>query len=173
MEMTMEAIQARRAYQRKYRKRNRERINSQRRKWQSRNREKAREYNQRYWQKIAEENQNLRASYAEFGIDETKLNELQEIVRSGRYDDLVESAAVKVGEDVSEYILMSVRENMSFDRMRIKWELRDIPQIPCSRTSFYAKRRLFFHYLDEALRELDAERGESDGRREQYGSAKS
>lgn len=170
--MTVEAMEARRAYQRKYRRKNRERINSQRRKWQSENREKAREYNQRYWQKIAEENQNLRASYAEFGIDETRLNELQEIVRSGRYDDLVESAAVKVGEDVSEYILMSVRENISFDRMRIKWELRDIEQIPYSRTSFYAKRRLFFHYLDEVLRVLDAEREESDERREQYGPAK-
>ena len=49
--MTIEAIKARRDYQRKYRKKNRERINSQRRKWQSENREKAREYNQRYWQK--------------------------------------------------------------------------------------------------------------------------
>lgn len=171
--MTMEAIEARRNYQRKYRRKNRERINSQRRKWQSENREKVRGYNQRYWQKIAEENQNLRASLAEFGIDKTRLNELQDIVRSGEYDDLVESAAVKVDEDVSEYILMSVRENMSFDRMRIKWELRDILQIPCSRTSFYAKRRLFFHYLDEALRELDAEREESDERKEQYGPAKS
>lgn len=170
--MTIEAIKARRAYQRKYRKKNKERINSQRRKWQSENREKAREYNQRYWQKIAEENQNLRASFAEFGIDGTRLNELQEIVRSRKYDDLVESAALKTGKDVSEYILMSVRENMSFDRMRIKWELRDIEQIPCSRTSFYAKRRLFFHYLDEALRVLDAEREESDERREQYGPAK-
>ena len=116
--MTIEAIKARRAYQRKYRKKNKERINSQRRKWQSENREKAREYNQRYWQKIAEENQNLRASFAEFGIDGTRLNELQEIVRSRQYDDLVESAALKTGKDVSEYILMSVRENMSFDRDR-------------------------------------------------------
>ena len=164
--MTIEAIKARRAYQRKYRKKNRERINSQRRKWQSENREKAREYNQRYWQKIAEENQNLRASFAEFGIDGTRLNELQEIVRSRKYDDLVESAALKTGKDVSEYILMSVRENMSFDRMRIKWELRYVERIPCSGTSFYAKRRIFFHYLDEALRVLDAEREESDERRE-------
>ena len=127
--MTIEAIKARRDYQRKYRKKNRERINSQRRKWQSENREKAREYNQRYWQKIAEGNQNLRASFAEFGIDGTRLNELQEIVRSRKYDDLVESAALKTGKDVSEYILMSVRENMSFDRMRIKWELRDIEPV--------------------------------------------
>lgn len=170
--MSAEAIEARKNYQRKYRRRNRDKINSQRKKWQSENREKVREYNQRYWQKIAEESQNLRASYAEFGIDETRLNELQEIVRSGEYDDLVESAAVKVGEDISEYILMSVRENMSFDCMRIKWELRDIEQIPCSRTSFYAKRRLFFHYLDEMLWILDAEREESDERREQHGSAK-
>ena len=77
--MTIEAIKARRAYQRKYRKKNRERINSQRRKWQSENREKAREYNQRYWQKIAEGNQNLRASFAEFGIDGTRLNALREL----------------------------------------------------------------------------------------------
>ena len=163
--MTVEAMEARRAYQRKYRRKNRERINNKRRKWQSENREKVRGYNQTYWQKIAEEKRNTRASLAEFGIDEARLNELQEIVRSGEYDDLVESAAVKVDEDVSEYILMSVRENMSFDRMRIKWQLQEIPQMPYSRTSFYAKRRLFFHYLDTALRGLDAEREESDERK--------
>lgn len=51
MTMTAEAVEARKIYQREYRRRNRDKINSQRRKWQSENREKAREYNQRYWQK--------------------------------------------------------------------------------------------------------------------------
>ena len=151
--MTEEAIQARRAYQREYRRKNRERINSQKRNWQSRNRGRIRKYNDRYWQRIAEENSNFRASYEELGIDDTRLKELQEIVRSGEYDDLVESAAVKVGRDVSEYILMSVREGISYDAMKIMWELKDIERIPYSRTSFYAKRRLFFYYLDCELRD--------------------
>lgn len=156
--MSAEAIEARKNYQRKYRCRNRDKINSQRRKWQSKNREKVQEYNQRYWQKIAEENQNLRASYAEFGIDKTRLNELQEIVRSGEYDDLVESAAHMANKEAATHIILSVKKGLSYEGLEAKQALGEIERIALGRTDFYGTKRLFFHYLDLAMKEVNADR---------------
>ncbi len=51
--MTVEALEARREYQRAYRDRNRDRINSQRRDWNARNQDRLREYQKRYWEKVA------------------------------------------------------------------------------------------------------------------------
>lgn len=49
------AREARNAYQRKYAKENRKRINQHQRKWHKDNPGKAKEYNQRYWLKKATE----------------------------------------------------------------------------------------------------------------------
>lgn len=49
------AREARNAYQRKYAKENRKRINQHQRNWHKANPGKAKEYNQRYWLKKAEE----------------------------------------------------------------------------------------------------------------------
>ncbi len=51
--MTQEAMEARRDYKRKYRAKNREKINQQQREWRARNPEKVREYQSRYWEKAA------------------------------------------------------------------------------------------------------------------------
>ena len=53
MGMTIEAQEARRRYQRRYRAQNRDRINSKRRDWNARNQERLREYQKRYWEKAA------------------------------------------------------------------------------------------------------------------------
>lgn len=151
-EMTAEAIEARRAYQREYRRKNRERINSQKKNWCAKNKERIRQHNRDYWQRVADRGIIPRASYAELGISDKRLDELWGIIGSGQYDALVVSAARKAGRDISEYILMSVRRGMSYDALKIRWELKDIEPMPYSRTSFYAKRRLFFYYLDCELR---------------------
>lgn len=52
-EMTADASEARRIYKRKYRQRNREKINKQQREWRGRNPDKVREYQVRYWEKRA------------------------------------------------------------------------------------------------------------------------
>lgn len=52
-EMSVEAIETRRNYQREYRRKNREKINSKRREWNIRNQERVREYQKRYWEKLA------------------------------------------------------------------------------------------------------------------------
>lgn len=52
--MTNEALEAKKAYDREYRKRNRQRINQQQKEWRRNNPNKVRAQNERYWQKKAE-----------------------------------------------------------------------------------------------------------------------
>lgn len=68
-EMTMEARQARREYRKHYRDRNREKINRQQREWRAGNPEKVRQYEKRYWEKVAENTKDIRASWQDYGID--------------------------------------------------------------------------------------------------------
>lgn len=53
-EMTADASEARRIYKRKYRQRNKEKINKQQREWRGRNPDKVREYQVRYWERVAQ-----------------------------------------------------------------------------------------------------------------------
>ena len=53
MTMTAEAVEARKAYQREYRRRNRDKINSQRKNWRAENRDKVQRYNREYWERRA------------------------------------------------------------------------------------------------------------------------
>lgn len=50
----MEALEARRLYKRKYRQRNKEKINRKQREWRARNSDRVREYQARYWERVAE-----------------------------------------------------------------------------------------------------------------------
>ena len=52
--MTSEALEAKKAYDREYRKRNRQRINQQQREWRARNPDKVKAQRERYWQKKAD-----------------------------------------------------------------------------------------------------------------------
>lgn len=52
--MTKEAIEAKKVYNREYRKRNRERINQKQREWRARNPDLVRAQQERYWQKKAD-----------------------------------------------------------------------------------------------------------------------
>ena len=51
--MTEDAIRQRRAYQRRYRALNKERINKRQKEWRDANKDKIKEYNKKYWEKLA------------------------------------------------------------------------------------------------------------------------
>jgi hypothetical protein len=57
MAMSEEAKAAKREYMRKYREKNRERMNETHRAWRKSNRHKIEEYNERFWNKKAKEMQ--------------------------------------------------------------------------------------------------------------------
>lgn len=52
--MTEEARAARRAYQREWRRKNRDKVNSYRRKWRQANPDKIRQQEERHWQRVAD-----------------------------------------------------------------------------------------------------------------------
>lgn len=150
--MSAEAVEARRAYQREYRKRNREKINSQRRKWSNQNPDKVRECQERYWENVAR--RNIRASWADYGIDEERYQELLKVVMSDEYAGIVLNAAIKADEMAAGHILLSVSKKLSYERVEYHERLG---RCPLGKTDFYGTRRLFFHYLDVALKNMEKE----------------
>ena len=148
-EMSEEAIETRRTYQREYRRKNREKINDQQKNWRARNRDKIQQYNRKYWERKAEKAKSIRASWEDYGIDKARYMELQEIIRSGKHDDLVRSAACAADKGAAEHIILSVKENLSYKYIEFHHKLG---RCPLGRTNFYGARRLFFHYLDAALK---------------------
>lgn len=149
MGMTMEAQEARKIYRRQYRSRNRDRINTQKRAWNAKNAGKIKEYQARYWEKKAETG-NIRLPWSAYGITEERYNELLEAAQSGQYDAEVLSAALKADRQAAEHIILSVVEGVSYEHLEFHERLG---RCTLGRTNFYGARRLFFHYLDLALRE--------------------
>lgn len=90
-------------------------------------------------------------SWNDYGIGKKRYTELQEVVRSGRYDELVHNAAYRADEKIAEYLLKSVKENKSYDKLEFDSRLG---RICAGRSDFYSIRRLFFHYLDCILNEM-------------------
>ena len=98
-----------------------------------------------------------RLNYAEYGIGR-RLEELQDGCGAGIYPPEILKAACKEFEFIELWILLSVRQGKSFDRLQILWELGEMERPAVSRSGFYRFRRRFFANLDKALKERGAER---------------
>lgn len=147
--LSAQAQEARRNYKRQYRIQNREKINFQQRVWRKKNPDKVKEYQTQYWERKAVKAGNIRAPWKDYGITQERVDELVEIVRSDKCDDVVLSAARMADEKAAGHILLSVKKNLSYERLEYHDKLG---RCPLGRTDFYGARRLFFHYLDCALK---------------------
>lgn len=96
-------------------------------------------------------------SNAECRIGKQRLAELQNGCRTGAYSPEILTAACKEFEFIEFWILLSVKQDKSFDRMQILWELGEMERPAVSRSGFYRFRRRFFANLDRALRERGTE----------------
>ena len=150
-ELTLQAQEARRDYKRQYRLNNREKINRQQRTWRANNPDRVKQYQKKYWEKTAEKSKNIRASWEDYGITPERLSELMEIVKSGKYDAVVLSAAHRADEKAAGHILLSVKENLSYKYIEFHYKLG---RCSLGRTNFYGARRSIFHYMDCALKEM-------------------
>ena len=65
--------------------------------------------------------------------------------------DLVQKAAEQAEPRIAEWIVSSIMEGKSFDRMAVKWELGEAEMMPCCRNSFYAYRKFTLAILDDML----------------------
>lgn len=89
-----------------------------------------------------------------YGLTEERVAELAKLIQSGRYATLASQAAHTANEMIAEYILLSVTQNKSYDALRVKWELKEMEQIPYCRTDFYGIRRYFYHLFDLEVRRI-------------------
>lgn len=95
-----------------------------------------------------------RKSWQYYGISKNRYNQLTEYIQSGKYDALASQAAHAANKDIAEYILLSVTQNKSYDALRVKWELKEMEQIPYCRTDFYGIRRYAIHLFDLEMRKI-------------------
>jgi hypothetical protein len=95
-----------------------------------------------------------RHSWRHYGITKERRKQLTEYIQSGRYASLASQAAHTANETIAEYILLSVKENKSYDALRVKWELKEMERIPYCRTDFYGIRRYFISLFDEEMRRI-------------------
>lgn len=95
-----------------------------------------------------------RHSLQYYGISKERYRQLTEYIQSGRYASFASQAAHRANKDIAEYILLSVTQNKSYDALRVKWELKEMEQIPYCRTDFYGIRRYFYHLFDLEIRRI-------------------
>ena len=95
-----------------------------------------------------------RHSLAHYGLTDERVEELEKLIQSGRYASLASQAAHTANETIAECILLSAKENKSYDALRVKWELKEMERIPYCRTDFYGIRRYFYSLFDKELRRI-------------------
>ena len=147
--MTAEANTARKAYMRRYRIRNRDRINAKQREWRANNPEKTKEYRKAYWERKARVG-NIRLPWSAYGITPERRKELVEIAKSGEYANMVFAAVLQAAHLAAGHIVYSVTNGIPYDYLEFH---ESLGRCTLGRTDFYGARRLFFHYLDVALKD--------------------
>lgn len=94
-----------------------------------------------------------RTSLADYGLTEERCRELAALVCSGKYADIVTSAACAASDTLAPWLVKSVVERLSYDKLERMWDLGKIERAPVGRSDFYAYRRKFYYNLDVILRE--------------------
>lgn len=89
-----------------------------------------------------------------YGISKERYRQLKEYIRSGRYASLASSAAHTANKDIAEYILLSVKENLSYEGLQMLWDLKKIGRMACGRSDFYGYQSLFYGLFDSELRRI-------------------
>lgn len=95
-----------------------------------------------------------RHSWQYYGIKKERYKQLTEYIQSGRYASIASQAARTANKMIAEYIILSVKENKSYDALRVKWELKEMERIPYCRTDFYGIRRYFMSLFDKEMRRI-------------------
>ncbi len=95
---------------------------------------------------------NIRLPWSAYGIDKERMLELIQIAKLDKYADLVLAAAIKTDRLAAGHIVLSVTRGIPYSYLEYHDKLG---RCSLCRTDFYGARRLFFHYLDMALKERE------------------
>ena len=92
-----------------------------------------------------------RHSRQHYGISKERYRQLTEYIRSGRYASLASQAAHTANKDIAEYLIKSIVENKSYDKLEFDEKLG---RICYGRTDFYGCRRYFIACFDKEMRRI-------------------
>lgn len=95
-----------------------------------------------------------RHSLSYYGLTYKRVDELEKLIRSGKYARLASSVAHTVDNDTAEYILLSITKKISYDGLDKLYRRGEIDRIPCSRTVFYYTKKYFYSLFDKELRRI-------------------
>lgn len=95
-----------------------------------------------------------RHSLVYYGLTDERVGELAKMIQSGQYASIASSIAHTVDNDSAEYILMSIKKNLSFEGLEKLYGCGEIDRIPCSRTGFYYTKKYFYSLFDKELRRI-------------------
>lgn len=92
-----------------------------------------------------------RHSWQHYGISKARYGQLTEYIQSGRYASVARQAAHTANEMIAEYLIKSIVENKSYDKLEFDDKLG---RICYGRTDFYGCRRFFYHLFDLELKKI-------------------
>lgn len=92
-----------------------------------------------------------RHSLAYYGLTDERVEELEKLIQSGRYVPVARQAAYRANETIAEYLIKSIVENKSYDKLEFDDKLG---RICYGRTDFYGCRRFFYHLFDLELKKI-------------------
>ena len=92
-----------------------------------------------------------RHSWQYYGISKERYRQLTEYILSGRYTSVARQAAHTANKDIAEYLIKSIVENKSYDKLEFDDKLG---RICYGRTDFYGCRRFFYHLFDLELKKI-------------------
>lgn len=95
-----------------------------------------------------------RHSWSYYGIGKERYRELEQLIRSEKYASVALSAAHTANKNISWYILLSVKEKLSYDALNAKWDIGEMERIPYGRSDFYGIRRYFMSIFDRKMKEI-------------------
>lgn len=90
-----------------------------------------------------------RKTWEDYEIDRGRREKLRMMCRDKAYGNLVRQLAYRANADIAEYIIKSVTESKSYDRLEFNPELG---RIPYGKTDFYGIRRYFYYLFDLEVR---------------------
>lgn len=95
-----------------------------------------------------------RNSWEYYGISKNRYKTLTKYIQSGKYDFIAVQAAKLANEMIAEYILLSIKKDLSYDVLQRLWDLEKIKRMPCGRSDFYGWRRYFYSIMDKEFRRM-------------------
>lgn len=95
-----------------------------------------------------------RHSWQYYGITKERYRQLTDYIQSGRYTAIASRAAHTANETSAEYILLSIKQNLSYEGLEKLWGRGEIDRVPYGRTDFYGIRRYTIHLFDLKMKEI-------------------